>query len=294
MDNQKTSVMSIQRGILMHRVSALLAAVLFFAAGCTDNMLQPSQADEGATDGLSEAEVELTADFDSEEAAAKYKWDWRHRGESVYEVTVQNLTGGQPFSPPIFATHKRPVRLFKIGRRANKGIQEIAENGNNEPLRNRLNWSRLIADVAEGDAPLVPEANPGGTPFSSAATYEISASRGANYVSGAWMLICTNDGFSGLDGVRLPRRVGDSVTRRTGGYDAGTEMNTEDFANIVPPCQGLIGVSSDDPGIGMSEPAIAERKRIRKHRGIAGGNDLLPEVHGWEDPVATVTITRIK
>ena len=35
-------------------------------------------------------------------------------------------------------------------------------------------------------------------------------------------------------------------------YDAGTEMNTEDFADMVPPCQGLIGVS-----LTMTEPVRA-------------------------------------
>ena len=44
----------------------------------------------------------------------------------------------------------------------------------------------------------------------------------------------------------------------TNGYDAGTELNTEDFADIVPPCQGLIGVSSEDGGTGMSDPSLAE------------------------------------
>jgi hypothetical protein len=45
-------------------------------------------------------------------------------------------------------------------------------------------------------------------------------------------------------------RVGASVTVETAGYDAGTELNTEDFADIVPPCQGWIRVSSSDPGTG--------------------------------------------
>jgi hypothetical protein len=109
------------------------------------------------------------------------------------------------------------------------------------------------------------------------------------------MLICTNDGFTGLDSLGLPRLVGDSVTVGTAGYDAGTELNTEDFADIVPPCQGLIGVSSGEPGTGTSNPALAEGGVIHHHEGIQGGADLLPEVHGWDTnaPVAEVTVERI-
>jgi hypothetical protein len=104
-------------------------------------------------------------------------------------------------------------------------------------------------------------------------------------------LICTNDGFTGLDRVRLPKKGSKVVFAQ--GYDAGTEINTEDFADIVPPCQGLIGVSSDDPGTGMTDPALAEGGVIMHHAGVMGGEDLVPAVHGWDvnAPVAKVTIT---
>ena len=75
-------------------------------------------------------------------------------------------------------------------------------------------------------------------------------------LSAAFMLICTNDGFSGVDSLMLP--ASGSTTVETNAYDAGSEQNTEDFADIVPPCQGLIGVESDDEGTGVSNPALAE------------------------------------
>ena len=99
--------------------------------------------------------------------------------------------------------------------------------------------------------------------------------------------------MTGIDGVRLPKKVGDTVTLSTDGYDAGTEINTEDFADIVPPCQGLIGVASGDAGTAMSDPALAEGDVIRLHPGIQGGDDLVPGVHGWIDPVVEVVIERI-
>jgi hypothetical protein len=65
-------------------------------------------------------------------------------------------------------------------------------------------------------------------------------------------------GFTGVDALNLPDRVGRTKVAETAGYDAHTERNTEDFADIVPPCQGLIGVSSGEPGTGQSNPALAE------------------------------------
>jgi hypothetical protein len=105
------------------------------------------------------------------------------------------------------------------------------------------------------------------------------------------MLICTNDGLVGIDSVRLPKKVGDTISLTANAYDAGTEINTEDFSAIVPPCQELTGVTGA-PGTGMSNPALAEGGVITSHPGISGVADLLPGLHGWTDPVAAVVIER--
>ena len=152
-----------------------------------------------------------------------------------------------------------------------------------------------VARGAEGPAPIVPDGNPGGAPFESAQAFILSGGRGGDYLSIASMLICTNDGFTGVDSVRLPRHVGESSTYFSAGYDAGTEMNTEDFADMVPPCQGLVGISSDDAGTGESNSDLAENGVIGLHPGIAGleGGDLLAAEHGWVDPAVMVFVERI-
>jgi hypothetical protein len=124
-------------------------------------------------------------------------------------------------------------------------------------------------------------------------TLTVAGTSSAKYISWESMLICTNDGFTGLDRVRLPNGVGDTVTLHTNAYDAGTEVDTEDFADIVPPCQGLVGVSSGEPGTGVSNPALAEGGVIHHHGGILGIADLVPAIHGWTDPVAEVVIERV-
>jgi hypothetical protein len=210
---------------------------------------------------------------------------------ATYTVTITNLTDGQPFTPPLVVSHRPSVDLFEVGQPASQGIREIAENGNLGPaiaFATESAAAKHISDAVVAATP-IPPVLPGAS-----RTFELTASNGANRVSWASMLICTNDGFTGIDSVRLPKKVGDSISIDTMAYDAGTEINTENLADIVPPCQGIVGVEDDEglPGTGMSNPSLTEGGVIHHHAGIVGGNDLLTGTHGWSGPVATITITR--
>ncbi len=205
----------------------------------------------------------------------------------TYEVTVTNLTEGQPFTPPLAATHRAQTALFHVGAPASVGIQQIAENGNLDPALAALMGDKHVYATVVALAAF-PPVLPG-----ESRTFQITADNSAKWLSFAAMLICTNDGFTGVDALRLPARTGESVMAYTDAYDAGTEINTEDFADLVPPCPALTGVPSGVPGTGMSNPALAEGGVIMHHMGIAGSADLLPALHGWTDPVGMITVTRV-
>ena len=168
--------------------------------------------------------------------------------------------------------------VFEMGDAASAELSAIAENGNNDPLVALVGGASAVHAYVTGDGPVMPGAS---------ATMTIEAPAGS-YLSAVFMLICTNDGFSGLDSMMLPATGSTSVDANA--YDAGSEQNTEDFADIVPPCQGLVGVSSDDEGTGMSNPALAEGGVITMHAGIQGGTDLTVADHGWSGPVARITV----
>ncbi|MGH2723501.1 MAG: spondin domain-containing protein [Actinomycetota bacterium] len=213
----------------------------------------------------------------------------------LYRVTIVNRTHGQPLSPPVVAIHRKGFSLFEVGSAASFGLKEIAENGNNGPMLQALASTPAVFKAKQGgDEPLVPEGTPGSATFDDRVTFKISAPRSAKFASFATMLVCTNDGFTGASRFRLPAEIGDRTVVRTAGYDAGTEINTEDFADMVPPCQELIGVSSGEPGTGTSDPALAEGGVITHHPGIEGIADLVPSVHGWNDPAARISVTRIR
>lgn len=228
------------------------------------------------------------------------------KGDATYDVTIENLTSstptagppatGQWFTPPIVATHRKPTGMFTVGESASFELKEIAENGNLAPMQDTLASDKHVDEVVVATSGSPPPLAPGND-----VTVDISGDRGRKYLSFASMLICTNDGFTGVDTLRLPKKVDDEVVVETNSYDAGTEINTEDFADMVPPCQALNGVSSDDEGTGTSNPALAENGVIHAHPGINaagdtdpddGDDDLTQTEHGWTDPVGRITITR--
>ncbi len=206
----------------------------------------------------------------------------------TYAVTVTNLTTGQPFTPPVAITHHNRFDVFSTGHAASPEVQAIAENGNIQPLVDLASASNRVAEVVVAAGP-VPPILPG-----ESRTFEINGAPSARRLSIVSMLICSNDGFTGLDAPHLNGPVGSSWTWYASAYDAGTEENTESFADLVPPCPALTGVPSSVPGTGMSNPLLATSDPISMHPGVAGLADLQPGLHGWSGPVAMITATRIR
>lgn len=252
----------------MRRFLTVLVSAAALAA-CDDDTPMPLETDPGIL------ESSLTATGPTARAR--------------YEVRITNLTSGQPFTPPLTVTHRPPLQLFEPGTAASFEIQQIAENGNLEPMLTELQDARHAHDVVVALGDPVPPLLPG-----EERVYEIEAARGARLLSLVAMLVCTNDGFTGVRGLALPRDVGESASVYLDSYDAGTELNTEDFDDLVPPCGPLTGVDSGGAGTGATDPALAENGVIRHHPGIEGEADLLVEIHGWTDPVAQLVVTRIQ
>ena len=77
-----------------------------------------------------------------------------------------------------------------------------------------------------------------------------------SYIS---MIVCTNDGFTGINGMTLPA-PGASVTAMGIPYDAGSESNIQDTSYFVgaPPCGGdPVNISDDEGGVIAAHPGQA-------------------------------------
>lgn len=250
--------------------SKMLAVIsVMFAAACTSN--DPTAVSPGSVASLTthDSAVALTDD------AATH----------IYQVRIENLTTGQPFSPGVIVTHTKDVTVFDVGSRASEGIRAIAEDGNHTVAVSELTGREGVHAVVTIDSPIHRIGGPG----PSAATFQIAARANANRLSLATMLICTNDGFTGLGGVKLPGGF-KPETHPAAGYDAGTEANNERSNQIVDPCGAIGPLPQPADGNGRVPTAGA----IAHHPNIQGGADLVPLAHGWRDPVARITIQRLR
>jgi hypothetical protein len=218
----------------------------------------------------------------------------------TYRVTVTNVTHGQPLSPPLIVTNYGNGQIFRDGRVANWGVQQIAENGNNQLLYDSFLQDQhdgYVTDVQRAAAPLVPKRSPADAMFGQTVTLTIRA-KDTDRISYISMLGCTNDGFAGINAGRLPRGKGRTVRIPVLDWDAGTEENTEDFMDLTSGCQGAIGVKSQfgATGTSLTDWTLAENGVVHRHEGVFGASDdgLIEDVHGWNPRrIATFSVTRV-
>ena len=204
---------------------------------------------------------------------------------AALEVTVEvtNTTNAIYFTPLLIAVHDTSVDLFEVGATADAALQAMAEGGATRDLA-------LAAQKAggqtfeDGTNVLAPGA-------STSAQFSIG---GHQRLSVVGMLLPSNDGFVGLDSVRLRRgtRVFDA-----NGYDAATEANDELIVGMPGGAPGTPGIPADPgdnaPGGGTGVTGADANDTVHIHRGIIGGptSDLDETVHRWLNPVARIVVT---
>lgn len=191
----------------------------------------------------------------------------------TYRVTITNLTNSINFTPIIVSSHRKGVSLYELGSTASDEMSAIAEGGDITALANSLNANPKVEDVQNSTGLLSP---------GQSVEVTVSAKHGARFISLASMMLPTNDGFIALNSARVPIRG--TATYYSPGYDAGTETNDELCISIPGPTCGGEPFSPSDDGEGY----------VHINRGIHGIGDLAPNVYDWRNPVAKITITRVR
>lgn len=196
-----------------------------------------------------------------------------------YRVTITNMTRAQRFTPILVVTHAADVRVFSPGTPASGEVRAMAEEGDVMPLMALLRGVPLqVRDVAATGDLLTP-----------AVTARLDVRGGGRYgrLSLVAMLIPTNDAFVGLDSVPLPTGF-DPMVIDAVAYDAGTERNDERCGSIPGPgfteCNGPGGGARVGGGEGG----------VTIHNGMHGVGDLRASERDWRNPVARITIQRIR
>lgn len=190
----------------------------------------------------------------------------------MYEVTITNITRGSFFTPVLVASHRPGVELFTLGQAASEELAALAEGGDIMPLEQTLLSNSNVVGTGHSDGLLGP---------GHSVTVRVPAGN-ANQISLAAMILPTNDGFIALNGVAIPRSG--SQTFIVNGYDAGSEPNDELCQSIPGPDCGGEGGSPGAGGEGF----------VHIHAGIHGIGDLQAAEYDWRNPMASVTVQKIR
>lgn len=195
-------------------------------------------------------------------------------GGPAYEVSVTNLSPGLQFTPILVVAHNAGIALWEGGAEASPELALLAEDGDTSALEGVLaGVPDLVSDFGASEGLLDP---------GKSVSVIVGGGDGIDRISLAAMLLPTNDSFVGGNSLRVPRVPGATRTYFVVGYDAGSEPNDEDCANIPGPVCGGVGASPDEGGEGF----------VHVSRGIAGNGSLSAAGYDWRNPVARVDITR--
>jgi len=187
-----------------------------------------------------------------------------------YEVTITNLTKGQPLTPPVIISSNRSFDLYAFGKEASEGLKGLSKDGKTALLVNELSNNQNVFSTGVGTNLILPGKSD---------TIEIEASK-RSVLSFATMLAKTNDAFTGKKRVSLRLKKGKSITFLTKAYDAGAETNNES-KDYIP---GLGSAGADTPN---------SEGFVHPHPGIYGVADLNPVTDAFSTTITKVTVKRV-
>lgn len=202
--------------------------------------------------------------------------------KSTYSIAVTNLTNNQPLSPQGLVLHRAGYQAWQTGEQASDGIERLAEAGDPSSFLDQATIDTdVLATVENGSVIL-----PGGSN-----SVDIKSKRDSDLrISVVAMLVNSNDAYTGMTGPVIgDLAVNESKTFNVPAYDAGTEANSETAATVPGPAGGGEGYNpvQDDSGFIAVHAGV-----VSADDGLAGSS--LNESHRWDNPVARITVTRIK
>ena len=191
-----------------------------------------------------------------------------------FGLTLDNLTVGQPITPPVAVVHDPNVAVFDYTSPTElDGIDDLAEGGAQADLLATLYATPGVVRAYGLDS---------GGPIAPGGSYTANVLDGIEgaSVTVVGMFACTNDGYIRASHplTVLGGRLSIPGPSTALVFDSGSENNDETSATV--PCLGGDEAAfSEGLGEGMRAP----------HAGIAGTADLNQETHGWtEDKTAMV------
>lgn len=194
--------------------------------------------------------------------------------QKLFKVTVQNLTKGQPITPPVVAVHAPQKTFVKLGEAPSAGLSALAKDGVTSALEKELKYERYVVRSSTGKGVILPGKKD---------EIMIEANHPKFQLTVVGMLARTNDAITVAKNLTLPSTIGMKAVYYAHTYDAGAELNTELCSDIpAPPCESPMQGPSEGEGF------------IRPHEGITYVGDLtgMRDAFSWVS--AKITVERIQ
>ncbi len=195
-----------------------------------------------------------------------------------YQIRITNLTNAQPLSPPAAVLHDGSQHWWSVGTAASVALEKLAEGGDASALLGAMpnNPQHASSGVLL----------PGATETFTLKTMD----KMQNRLSVVAMLVNTNDGFSGLNGLELGGlQSGQTRVVFANAYDAGTEMNSEAAGTIPGPA---------DSGEGFNAMRDDVTSVVTLHPGVVSADDglatsTLGSAEKFDNPILRIEITAL-
>ncbi|MEH6558412.1 MAG: spondin domain-containing protein [Oceanicoccus sp.] len=208
------------------------------------------------------------------------------------DIEITNLTRGSFFTPLLVTAHPASASLFSAGNIASANLQQMAEGGD---------LTGLVADLTAVSATSIENPASGllAPGASTTTSLDTDSAPDNTQLSIVGMILPSNDGFMGLNGITLPTQDGTYIYT-INAYDAGTEANDEIVGGGAPgtagfPAPGPVAATLGSGGTGViatSEGFVHIHRNVLGDDNDSGGvSDMSNTVHRWLNPVARVVVT---
>jgi hypothetical protein len=221
-------------------------------------------------------------------------------GFGAFNVTVTNLTHGQPMAPSAIIVHEPGYHSFTSGMPASIGLENLAEGGSPAMLiseaQDAVQFLDAVATMGINGPGQTTEVTTVLVPELDLDNVRLSVST---------MLVDTNDAFAGINAKDISNMaVGESMMFTLPAWDAGTEANTETADTMPGPAASAAGGGGAAAGFDAARDDIVDAVRI--HAGVVTNmnamdasmeglaTSVLNQSDRFDNPAARVVITRTR
>lgn len=205
-----------------------------------------------------------------------------------YEVTLSNLTAGQPLSPAAVVLHGAQWSSFATGESASNELEILAESGDNSALLTSARADNHVYFASAGAGVIAPGES------ESFLVHTSETNLGTLSLSVLSMLVNSNDAIAALNAKAIGSlAVNESMSVDLLTYDTGTEANTETADTVPGPA------ASGGSREGYSSVRDDLRDAVYVHSGVVTQDDglstsTLTELHRWDNPAVRVRVERLQ